>query len=250
MAKSNRLKLFRPDVGRDNESNRHAWLAQTLARVPAGGRILDAGAGTQQYKRFCQHLEYVSQDFAQYNGQGDARGLQTGSFEYGKLDIVSDITAIPESDASFDAVMCTEVLEHVPDPPRALAELCRLLKPGGQMILTAPFCSLTHFSPYHFSTGFNRYFYETLLDQHGIDIQEMTPNGNYFEYMAQEVRRIRSAAKSFTSSKPRLGERLAMMLVNRMLARFSKLDEGSSELCCYGYHVVAQKRSASVRKAA
>ncbi len=244
MSLKERLRVFNPRVGKDNLSDRERWLEQVIQQIPAGSRVLDAGAGTQQYRRFCSHLDYVSQDFGQYDGQGNAAGLQTGDFDYGELDIVSDIVSIPEADASFDAIMCIEVLEHVPDPPAAVSELSRLLRPGGTMIITAPFCSLTHFSPYHFSTGFNRYWYETHLPSNGLDVTELRPNGNYFEYMAQEVKRIRPVAKSYTPTKPRLYERVAMHFVNRMLHRLSRRDGGSSQLLCYGYHVCATKRAA------
>jgi len=45
-------------VGTDNVATREAWLAARLAEVPAGARILDAGAGKQQYKPFCRHLDW------------------------------------------------------------------------------------------------------------------------------------------------------------------------------------------------
>ena len=107
--------------------------------MPVGSRILDAGAGELQYKPFCAHLDYVSQDFAQYDGQGNSVGLQTGTWDQTQLDIVSDITAIPEPDGSFDAIMCVEVLEHVPAPVDALNEFGRLLRLDGILIVTAPF---------------------------------------------------------------------------------------------------------------
>lgn len=137
-----------------NEQSREKWLEQTLQSIPSGSRLLDAGAGTQRYKCFCQHLRYVAQDFAQYDGVGNGAGLQEGSFQYGKLDIVCDITAIPEPDASFDAIMCVEVLEHLPVADQAIREFARLVRPDGHLIMTVPFCSLTHFASYYLATGF------------------------------------------------------------------------------------------------
>ena len=131
-----------------NQQNREIWLEEALKKIPTGSRILDAGAGELRYKEFCEHLNYVSQDFAQYNGEGDSKGLQTGTWDQTKLDIISDITEIPELDDSFDAIMCVEVFEHLPDPTLAIKEFARLLKSGGTLIITAPFCSLTHFAPY------------------------------------------------------------------------------------------------------
>jgi len=86
--------------------------------------------------------------------------------------------------------MCIEVLEHVPYLVDALRELCRLLKPGATRIVTAPFCSLTHFAPYFYQTGYSRYFYEYWLPRFRCETVDMQWNGSYFEYLAQEVRRI------------------------------------------------------------
>jgi SAM-dependent methyltransferase len=235
------FKSIRPSVGISNEITRERWLEETLKSIPQKSRILDAGAGTQRYRKFCKHLNYVSQDFGKYNGQGDSAGLQTGEFEYGELDIVCDITSIPEPDSSFDAIMCLEVLEHLPDPVQAIKEFSRLIKPKGHLILTAPFCSLTHFSPYHFNTGFNKYWYEIHLSLYHFKIIEICPNGNFFEYIAQEIDRIPSVSKQYSNDKPGLLERLCIFLILRMLSRFSKKDNKSSDLLCFGYHVLATK---------
>ena len=76
-----------------------------LSAIPTGSGILDAGAGELRYRSLCSHLEYVSQDFSGYDGQGDGAGLQAGGWDQTKLDIVSDIAHIPAQDASFDAIM-------------------------------------------------------------------------------------------------------------------------------------------------
>ena len=165
-----------------------------------------------------------------------------GSWDQTKLDIISDIISIPEPDESFDAVMCTEVFEHLPKPINAIQEFARLLKKKGLLIVTAPFCSMTHFAPYHFYTGFNRYFYEMYLEENGFEILEIKSNGNYFEYMGQEIRRIPSIADRYSNNKPNRLEQLAIGLVLRMLERFSKKDKGSHELLCFGFHILAKKK--------
>ena len=144
-------------VGTTNEFERIKWIESSLKKIPAGLTLLDAGAGESQFKKFCGHLKYIAQDFAQYDGSGDI-GIQTGTWDNTRLDIVSDITSIPLPDQSVDAIMCTEVFEHIPNPVLAIKEFSRLVKPGGYLLITAPFASLTHFAPYHFASGFSRFF--------------------------------------------------------------------------------------------
>jgi SAM-dependent methyltransferase len=228
-------------VGISNASTREAWVKKVLSEVPCGARLLDAGAGESPFRKHCGHLVYVSQDLGKYDGSG-ATGLQTGSWDTSKIDIISDITNIPMHADAFDAVLCTEVLEHVSSPVPALEELARLLKIGGTLIVTAPFCSLTHFAPYHYATGFNRYFFEYHLGRLGFEIIDMIENGNYFEYLGQEVRRIESVAKQYTSEQPTRMEKYAMQLVLNMLERMSAEDKQSQQLLHFGYHVRAVKR--------
>jgi ubiquinone/menaquinone biosynthesis C-methylase UbiE len=228
-------------VGTTNESERREWIRKTLQRIPPGLTILDAGAGESQYKEYCSHLTYIAQDFGQYDGTGDT-GLQMGHWDNNKLDIVSDITAIPLPDASVDAIMCTEVFEHIPDPLSALKEFGRLVKPGGYLLITAPFVSFTHFAPYHFNTGFSKYFYEKHLPANGFTIDDITPNGNYFEFVAQENRRLKAMAKTYANYKLNIFEKAITHLNLLILQRLSRKDKGSSELLCYGLHVFGRKR--------
>ena len=88
-------------------------LSDNLMTIPRGYKILDAGAGELRFKPDCDHLQYVAQDFGQYEGTGD-EGLQTGEWDNSRLDIISDITEIPVDDESFDAILCSEVFEHIP----------------------------------------------------------------------------------------------------------------------------------------
>jgi ubiquinone/menaquinone biosynthesis C-methylase UbiE len=228
-------------AGTTNELARAKWIEETLKKIPAGLTILDAGAGESQFKKFCGHLKYIAQDFGQYTGEGET-GLQTGTWDNTKLDIVSDITSIPLPDHSVDAIMCTEVLEHVPHPIAAIQEFGRLVKPGGYLLLTAPFASLTHFAPYHFASGFSRYFYEKYLPENNFEITELQLNGNFFEYIAQENRRIKYVADKFAGKKINIFEKIIIHLNLLVLQSLSKRDKGSSELLCYGIHVFARKK--------
>ena len=226
--------MFYRDV---NEENRQAWLKKTLSNMPQGVRILDAGAGELRNQALCCHLSYVSQDFCQYDGSG-AEGLQTGSWNTSQIDLVCDITAIPEPDASFDAILCSEVLEHVPDPATVLDELARLLKPGGKLILTAPFASLVHFAPYHYCSGFSSFWYEHHLTQRGFKIEELTPNGDWFAYCEQELMRLGSMARRYGDWSWPLAYVLGIL--GKL---YFKLRGGREavDLACFGWHCVAVK---------
>lgn len=217
------------------------WVRDELSAIPPGQRLLDVGAGELQFAPQCAHLQYVAQDFAGYDGNGDGKGLQTATWDQSRIDIISDITAIPVHDASFDAVLCTEVLEHVPDAVAALKEMARVLRPGGTMLLTAPMASLTHFAPYHFS-GYSRYWYEYHLPRLGMEIQAIEHNGSFFGFVQQEVARIRLVSRQHSS--PIMGE-LARLLSLPLLVTLGLLrmkDRSSNDLLCFGFLVRARKR--------
>lgn len=236
-----KLLGLRSAVGTANKQTREQWLENRLRALPAGIRLLDAGAGEGANKKFCEHLDYVSQDFAEYLGEGDGSGLQTGSWDVGGIDIVSDITNIPEPDGTFDAILCSEVFEHLPDPVLALKEFSRLLKPGGTLLITAPFSSLSHFAPYHYYSGFNRYFYQQHLPEQGFEILQLEENGNYFEWLAQELRRLDFMAVRYSKAAMSRFERAVRDLLLKALERFSSTDSGSAEMLCFGIHVEAKK---------
>ncbi|RPH52580.1 MAG: class I SAM-dependent methyltransferase [Desulfobacteraceae bacterium] len=222
-----------------NEENRQLWLKKTLSAIPQGARILDAGAGELRNKPLCNHLVYVAQDFCQYDGGALNEGLQTGNWDTSRIDLVCDITAIPEPDASFDAILCSEVLEHVPEPARAIDEFARLLKLGGKLILTAPFASLVHFAPYYYCTGFSRYWYEYHLPQRGFLIGELTSNGDWFDYCHQELARLGSTARCYGHWSWPLAYMLGILgsLYLRVL-RGRRADD----LACFGWNCVAVKK--------
>lgn len=224
-----------------NEANRQAWLKKTISSLPAGLRILDAGAGQLNNRKYCGHLEYVSQDFCQYKGKdggAPSEGLQDKSWNTSRIDLVSDITSIPSPDASFDVILCSEVLEHVPEPTHALNELSRLLKPGGVIILTAPFGSHVHMAPYHYCSGFSKYWYEYHLRNRGFEIRELTANGDWFSLLRQEITRLGGLERVRGNWCWPLAYAYAVLGMIYFKVR-SNID--AADIACFGWHCVAVK---------
>lgn len=227
-------------IGNNTDAVRVEWVKKNLASIPEGYKILDAGAGELKFKSDCDHLQYVAQDFGQYDGKGE-EGLQTGDWDNTRLDIVSDITDIPVADDHFEALLCTEVLEHVPDAVSALKEFTRVLKPDGILLITAPFASLTHFAPFHFC-GYSKYWYEFHLSKLGFEIETLEPNGSWFSFVAQELRRSRFMGVTYSSKIAGLITRVAVIPIIVLLSILSRFDRGSSEALCFNYMVRAIKK--------
>lgn len=217
-----------------NEEGRNAWLETTIASLPRGARLLDAGAGELRNKRLCSHLIYVSQDICQYEGTGDGKGLQTGKWNTSQIDIVCDIANIPEADGSFDVILCSEVFEHLPDPLKALDEFTRLLKPGGKLIATAPFASLVHFAPYHYASGFSRYWYEYHYRIRGLEIEVLIPNGDWFDFTRQEMLRLPGVAGGYHDWCWPLAYLVAG--VGLLYFALGGKTKKAEDLACFGWH--------------
>jgi SAM-dependent methyltransferase len=164
-----------------NDYERDHFVSEVAHSLPAGTRVLDAGAGPCRYKSLFAHCEYKAQDFALYTGK---------EHSYGALDYVGDITAIGAPDGAFDFILCTEVFEHIPRPDLAVREFARLLRPGGELAITAPLGSGIHMPPYHYYGGFSPYWYEHFLSAAGMRVQSIRPNGGFFKLYGQESRRF------------------------------------------------------------
>jgi len=188
---------------------RDRWIEQKAKAISPGAVVLDAGAGECRYRQLFQHVDYRTQDFAQY--EGTRSGLQSETWDYGKIDYVSDITAIPVADESFDLVLCTEVLEHVPEPISAIRELARTLRKGGSLLLTAPLGSGLHQQPFHYYGGYTPHFYQKYLEENGLQIVEILPIGGLLKHVAQEVHRVGRAMGKASSDALNLEQKYILM---------------------------------------
>lgn len=107
--------------------------------------------------------------------------------------------------------------------------------------MTAPFCSLTHMAPYHMYSGFNRYWYQEVMTDLGFTDIVVEANGDWFDYMIQETRRIPFMAKKYSGAKTGLHYKAMVLPMLFLLQFLNKKNNTSDELLCFGYHVTAKK---------
>ncbi|WP_432987190.1 methyltransferase domain-containing protein [Dactylosporangium sp. CA-233914] len=89
-------------------------------------------------------------DFGCGTHRRDPRIICMDGGSYGNVDLVTDLRRLPLADGSLDGGISIAVLEHVPDPARHIAEMHRVLRPGGRMLVFVPFMQPFHASPYDF----------------------------------------------------------------------------------------------------
>jgi SAM-dependent methyltransferase len=153
-----------------------AAVRRFAAGLPPGARVLDAGAGMAPYRELFAHCEYVTHDWP-----ASPHERATSA------DVVADLCALPLADASFDAALCTEVLEHVATPLAAVDELCRVLRPGGRILVTVPFVAQLHEEP-HDHYRFTSYGLRGLLERGGFQVDSVEPLTGYFRTVVHTLR--------------------------------------------------------------
>ncbi|MGW8179661.1 MAG: class I SAM-dependent methyltransferase, partial [bacterium] len=128
--------------------------------------VLDAGAGEARFRSYFSNCKYIALD----SGVGDA------DWDYSQVDVHGDLSMIPAASEIADIVLNVQVLEHVPEPAKVLAELFRVLKPGGSLFLTAPQGLHEHQQPNDYYR-FTRFSLLQLLRDAGFDSVEIEPMG-------------------------------------------------------------------------
>lgn len=141
------------------------------------GKILDSGCGSMPYKE----LVLTNKNVESYIGLDIESGL---NYEDVKPDVLWDGKIMPFENESFDVVISTEVLEHVPDPDAYLAEVKRVLKPGGMFFFTVPFLMSLHEVPHDYYR-YTPYALEMIFKRTGFISAKIIPLGGYNAALAQ-----------------------------------------------------------------
>jgi len=188
---TNAAEAFRPIPVRPPSENRVLFAIRCLVDlqlltvyrflrrqlVACKGRVLDIGAGEAPWQHLLRHADYVGVDVAEASDYGMRQ----------KPDIrYYDGVTLPFDAATFDYVLCTEVLEHVPDPAHFLADLSRVLRTGGTLVLTVPWSARLHHTPHDY-TRFTRFGLDRLIRSAAFSEIEIEERGNDVAVIANKL---------------------------------------------------------------
>lgn len=157
-----------------------AAAARTAERIPAGARVLDCAAGTGLFSLaaaeragfvLCTDLSEAMLERAKRKAR--RRGLTNLDFAR------RDLTALPDPDGSFDAVIAANVLHLLPAPDEAVRELWRVTAPGGRLLLPTylqgkvgaaygAVIKIYHGVGFHYEHAFTPETYRTFLERLGL----------------------------------------------------------------------------------
>lgn len=132
-------------------------LAEFLPRLR--GEVLDLGCGRKPYRHLVAASRYVGVDI----DTPVTRAL-------GAADIFYDGRKLPFADSSFDTVLCSQVLEHVFTPEAFLAEIRRVLRPGGVLLLATPFAWDEHEQPHDFGR-YSSFGLRAMVERNGFAVE-------------------------------------------------------------------------------
>ena len=93
------------------------------------------------------------------------------------------LESIPAEDNRYDTILCTEALEHVKDPQKAISEFNRILKPIGKLFISVPLQARFHSVPYHYF-NFTESGLKEILKSKGFEHIQIMPNGGAFHFIA------------------------------------------------------------------
>ncbi len=180
--------LERTDMENYSIKNFMIWVSK---QIKSGETILDAGAGERQYKKYFTHTKYESTDFSDTFYPGSTN----------KHTFLCDLEKIPRKNNYYDTILCTQVLEHVPNPEKVLKEFHRILKSGGKLFLTAPQSWGIHGKePYHYF-NFTKYGLEVLFKKTEFRIHFIKPRGGFPWYLGKLLTIGHSMIKAYIKNK-------------------------------------------------
>jgi SAM-dependent methyltransferase len=149
-------------------------VTRPLVQQYAAGRLIDLGCGDMPYRAVIsgQVSAYESLDF--YPRRPDV--TYTADLQ--------EMLMLP--DGGYDSALCLEVLEHIPNPFKAVAEIARILKPGGVVVVSVPHLHRLHDEPHDYYR-FTAHGLRFLLEQAGLEVLALETCGGLLTFIGQQV---------------------------------------------------------------
>ncbi|HEX6791364.1 MAG TPA: class I SAM-dependent methyltransferase [Candidatus Krumholzibacteria bacterium] len=144
-----------------------------LASGLTGDIVIDVGCGEQPYRPCLAGFKrYIGFDSIDAPDRGE------------KADVLGDALALPFADGCADAILCTEVIEHVKDPGAMLSEFSRVLVPEGSVLLTSPFTWHLHDEPHDY-WRFTEFGLRVLFERAGFRVMALRPTNGFLGALLQ-----------------------------------------------------------------
>lgn len=160
------------------------WLTRSLREVAprTRGRLLDVGCGDRRFEPIFSPFieEYVGVEHEAVFATTNASTRSAGAT------LLYDGKHLPFDASSFDTVISTEVLEHTPDPAALVAEMARVLRPDGTLIITTPFAMRLHEEPYDYFR-FTPHGLSSLVGRTGLAVKDTLAFGGVFSVVGHKL---------------------------------------------------------------
>jgi SAM-dependent methyltransferase len=198
---------------------------EAALKACARGRLLDLGCGNVPlfglYREMVDEVICIDWPASRHQKQ--------------HIDVFADLTLpLPLNDSSFDTILLSDVLEHIPNPENLVREIARLLRPGGATVIGVPFLYWIHETPHDYNR-YTRYQLERLLTKAGLEITELVEVGGSPEVLADIMGKT-------LASRPRVAASfgaVARWLLRRGFVR--RISDRTRSLFPAAYVVVARK---------
>jgi ubiquinone/menaquinone biosynthesis C-methylase UbiE len=153
------------------------FIAKINEVIKENQTVFDAGAGDGHWrKNLPSKINYISMDL----GVGDPK------VDYSHLTIKGDLRSIPLENNSVDTIICIQVLEHLPEPWKVLAEFERITKSGGYVFASCPQGEPQHQVPYDFYR-YTKYGLKSIFENYGFEIEFIKPQKGNLNKISNDV---------------------------------------------------------------
>lgn len=196
----------------------------------ASGRLIDLGCGKAplyiKYKQYVSSVTCV--DWGNTAHKND------------HLDIECDLTQrLPLDDASFDTIILSDVLEHIPEPLLLWGEMARILSSGGRVLMNVPFYYPLHEIPYDYYR-YSSYALRRFAESHGFEVLQLQAIGGSPEILADIVAKHLQFVPVIGGLAAKFIQWFVLYITRTTIGR--KLSEKSSERFPLGYFMVVEKK--------